>query len=331
MNHSGLAHSSTVRLMPSEFLIDHRSIGRRDPEWPKILNELGEACPQRLFVSGQAVESDKPIVAIVGSRRPTAVGMAMAETFGHDLAQAGFTIVSGLATGIDAIAHKAALAAGGTTIAVVGCGLDVAYPHRNLALRRLIDQRGSVLSEYEAGTPPHPHHFPARNRIVSGLSTGVVVIEGGERSGALITARLGIDQNRLVFAVPGSPWNPMAAAPNALIRSSQALLVTEPEHVFEELAPKLAWDKEDSSPLHPDAPNLEDDDVMTLHVLTDQPLSAERISRCAGVPPSRGTLALSRLTARGFAVRSPIGYRITATGASALGAIETREEVGPEG
>ena len=328
MNPSGLRSSPTVRLLPPDLLVDHRSIDKRDPEWPHILDELGEGCPRRLFVSGQPVEADRMMLAIVGSRRPTAVGMEMAERFGYELAQAGFTIVSGLATGIDAIAHKAALSAGGTTIAVVGSGLDVAYPQRNLQLRRLIDQRGSVLSEYEAGTPPHPHHFPARNRIVAGLSAGVVVIEGGERSGALITARLGLDQNRLVFAVPGSPWNPMAAAPNELIRSSQALLVTEPQHVFEELAPRLAWNKEDTSPKRPDAPALEDDDILTLHVLTDQPLSVERISRCAAIPSPRGAMSLSRLTVRGFAHRSPIGYRITATGASALAAIEAH--AGPD-
>jgi DNA processing protein len=163
------------------------------------------------------------------------------------------------------------------------------------------------------------------------MCSGVIVIEGGERSGALITARLGLDQNRLVFAVPGSPWNPMAAAPNALIRSSRALLVTDPEHVFEELAPKLAWAKEDGRPsTRLKVPELEDDDVLVLHVLTDQPLSVERVSRCAAIPSPKGALALSRLSVRGFAARSPIGYRITATGASALAAIMSEPPETPE-
>jgi DNA processing protein len=321
MNRTGLPTGSNVKLLGPELLIDHREITPRHPEWPAILDELGDDAPRRLHVSGQALEPGTMNLAIVGSRRPTAVGMAMAERFGSELAEAGFTIVSGLATGIDAIAHKAALAAGGRTIAVIGCGLDVDYPHRNLPLRRLIDQRGSVLSEYAAGTPPHPRNFPERNRIVAGMCSGVIVIEGGEKSGALITARLGLDYDRLVFAVPGSPWNPMAAAPNALIRSSRALLVTEPEHVFEEVAPKLAWAKEDEAPSRPKAPELEDDDVLVLHVLTDQPLSVERVARCAGIPSPKGALALSRLCVRGFAARSPIGYRITASGASALAAI----------
>lgn len=319
MNRSGLPAGAPPKLLEPRFIVNHRILSRKDSEWPVTLNELGAASPERLFASGQPLDPDRMMIAIVGSRRPTAVGMEMAELFGRELARAGFTIVSGLATGIDAIAHKAALAAGGTTVAVVGCGLDVSYPHRNLSIRRLIDQRGTVLSEHPAGTPPRPHHFPERNRIVAGLSSAVLVVEGSERSGALITARLGLDFDRQVFAIPGSPWNAMSAAPNMLIRTSRAALVTEPDHVFEELAPQLAWSEQTGEST---IPKIDPDDLVVLHVLTDQPLSTDRIARCAGLPSSKTALGLSRLSVRGFAQRTPIGYRITATGATALSGIE---------
>lgn len=321
MNRTGLPAGQKPRLLPNDLQIDHRVIERSSSEWPSVLDQLEHDCPRRLHASGRPLEPDRMMLAIVGSRRPTAIGIEMAEKFARELAQAGFVIVSGLAMGIDAIAHKAAVAGGGTTLAVLGCGLDVSYPHRNLYLRRLIDQNGTVVSEYRRGTPPLPHHFPARNRIVAGLCEGVLIVEGSDRSGALITARLGLDYNRQVFAIPGSPWNAMAAAPNTLIRTSRALLVTEPEHVFEELAPKLAWAKADESHAVT-VPSLEEDDVLVLHVLTDRPLIPERIARCTGIPTARTSLALSRLAVRGFAHRSPLGYRITGSGASAVAAID---------
>lgn len=323
-NPSGLARDSRVRRLPDDLIVNHRTVYPADPEWPSVLDELGPDRPRALNMSGQPFEPDHLAVAVVGSRRPTAVGMEMAELFGASLAEAGFVVVSGLATGIDAIAHKAALSAGGKTVAVVGAGLDVSYPQRNQSLRRMIDIRGTVISEYDPGTPPMAHHFPARNRIVAGISTAVLVIEGSEKSGALITARYGLDYNRQVFAVPGSPWNPMAAAPNLLIRLSKAALVTEPQHVFEELAPKIAWAAQDGAPQaqHANVLQLEDDDALVLHVLSDRPLNTDRVARSAGLPINRAALALSRLAVRGFAHRSPVGHRSTAAGARVLAAIE---------
>ena len=321
-NLSGLSSTAQIRLLSPDFRINHRTLTSTDREWPSVLAELGSDAPKRLFASGCPLDPDSQMLAIVGSRRPTAVGIEMAEQFGSVFAEAGFVVISGLATGIDAIAHKAALAAGGTTVAVVGCGLDVSYPQRNEQLRRMIDQRGTVLSEYDPGMPPLPHHFPSRNRIVAGLAMGVLVVEGSERSGALITARLGLDYNRAVFAIPGSPWNQMAAAPNQLIRSARASLVTKPEHVFEELATGTAWARQDSLP-SPNVPVIEDDDKLVLHVLTDKALSSDRISRFSGLAPARCSMALSRMVVRGFANRSPIGYRITSGGARVLSLFES--------
>ena len=154
-----------------------------------------------------------PAIAIVGTRRPTAAGVHAAKTIATDLALAGYTIVSGLAVGIDAVAHRAALDAGGITIAVLGCGHDIDYPKRNGPLRRQIETEGTVLSEYTPEVQPQPFFFPQRNRIIAGLSIATVVIEGTIRSGALVTARLALDANREVFAVPGSVRNVMAEGP----------------------------------------------------------------------------------------------------------------------
>ena len=157
-------------------------------------------------------------VAVVGSRAPTGPGREFARILSGELAAAGWTVVSGMARGIDAAAHGGALRAGGTTVAVLGCGVDVAYPREHNGLRDEIIEKGAIFSEYPPGSLPLPHRFPERNRIVSGLSRGVIVAEAPERSGALITARLALDQGRDVMAVPGNPWFAHTAGSNRLLR-----------------------------------------------------------------------------------------------------------------
>ena len=170
-----------------------------DPEWPARLSELGpHRRPAALHAEGEGLRSELPFVAVVGTRRPTGAGVEAAERIARGLAEAGWVVVSGLAVGIDAVAHRAALDAGGTTVAVLGCGLDVAYPARNVALRRRIAEQGTVLTEYPAGTRPARRNFPERNRIIAGLCLGAVVVEGSLRSGAMVTARLALDMNRSV-------------------------------------------------------------------------------------------------------------------------------------
>lgn len=173
-------------------------------------------------------------VGIVGSRDATAPGLAMARRLGRDLAAAGVTVVSGLALGIDAAAHAGALDSGGPTVAVLGCGTDVVYPRRNRALRRAILGRGLLVSEWPAGSEPRRHYFPMRNRILSGLCLGVVVVEATRRSGALITARLALEQGREVFAVPGPAGAPRSSGPHGLLREG-ACLVESVQDILEEL------------------------------------------------------------------------------------------------
>jgi DNA processing protein len=293
-----------------------RVIDPSSPEWPARLNELGPwPSPERLYLQGLPLVLSKTHVAIVGTRRPTRAGIEMAERFARELAEAGFVIVSGLATGIDAAAHRAALKANGHTVAVLGCGVDVVYPARNEKLRNQIAEKGTLLSEYPDGTRPVTWHFPERNRIVAGLCAGTIVVEGGAQSGALITAKRAVDCNRAVFAVPGSTRNNMAAGPNELIRTSLATLVTEPKHVFEELAPGVVWEQRFSNSVAPEQPLLERLERNVLDLLDDAPTPADRIRRDLGELSGAVALALSCLEVRGLALKRPAGYEITGAGA----------------
>jgi DNA processing protein len=187
-----------------------------DPGYPAALRRIPYP-PLILYRSGGPFPED-PAVAVVGSRAPTAAGKEFARDLSRELAAAGWTVVSGMARGIDAAAHEGAAAAGGVTVAVLGCGVDVVYPPEHGELREKILLRGAVLSEYPPGTLPLPRRFPARNRIVSGLCRGVVVAEAPERSGALITAGTALEQGREVLVVPGNPWFAHTAGSNRLLR-----------------------------------------------------------------------------------------------------------------
>ena len=293
-----------------------RTIHPRDPEWPLLLNELGpHRAPERLFACGLRLDHEKTHVAIVGTRRPTIAGIEAAQLISRALAQAGFVIVSGLALGIDSVAHRSALEVGGSTVAVLGCGLDIAYPTRNKRLQEQIAHDGTLLSEYVDGTRPATWTFPERNRIVAGLSKAVVVIEGGAKSGALITARIALDANRSVFAVPGSMRNAMACGPNELIRTSQAALVTDPNHIFQELAPDLVWRDPVSTSLSAQPTVLDESEGRVLSLLDDAPTSVERICTMARLNAGQVALALSRLEVRGLVKRRPAGYEISNAGA----------------
>jgi DNA processing protein len=250
--------------------------------------------------------------------------------FATGLAEAGFTIVSGLAMGIDAAAHRACLEAGGYTIAVLGCGMDVDYPARNGSLKKRIAEVGTVVTEYRPGTSPEPFRFPQRNRIVAGLARGVLYVEGGEKSGGLITAHAALDFNRSVFAVPGSIRNPLAAGPNELIRTGQAALVTEVKHICDDLEPGLVWDGRPAVGLQTAPIALEESEARVLMFLDDKPVSAELICVKLGIRPGEAALALSRLEIRGFVTRRATGYEIASGGARAR-TVLLRGEGGGEG
>src|SRR5881396_3144859 len=202
-----------------------------DTRYPAL---LGAIPPPPLFVRGELVDDDTLALAIVGSRRPTPYGLAVAERLASDLAARGLTIVSGLARGIDAAAHRGALAAGGRTLAVLGCGLDVVYPPENRALARAIETQGALVSQFAPGVPALAGHFPARNRTLAGLALGVVVVEAADRSGALITAGFAGDLGREVFAVPGRITSPTSAGAHRLIQDG-AKLVTCWQDIVSEL------------------------------------------------------------------------------------------------
>lgn len=216
----------------------HHLIGWDDPDYPALLGETGGA-PAALFVAGDATLLWMPQTAIVGSRAASEHGLAVTRRFARALVEAGFTITSGMADGIDGAAHAAALDAGGRTIAVLGTGPDLVYPRKHRALAARIAAEGALVSEFPPGTTARPEHFPQRNRILSGLALGTLVVEAGLASGSLISARCATEQGREVFAVPGSISNPLARGCHQLIRDG-ARLVETPAEVIEELAPHAA-------------------------------------------------------------------------------------------
>jgi DNA processing protein len=205
-----------------------------EPEYPSRLREIYDP-PPLLYVRGNIEVLNRHSISIVGARRPTLYGNQMAERLGKDLADRGLVIVSGLARGIDSSAHKGALAsAAGVPIGVLGCGIDVVYPKENKKIFEQVEQRGAIVSEFPMGTFPAPQNFPIRNRIIAGMALGVVVVEGRQYSGSLITARLAMEFGREVFGVPGNATQPSSFGPNQLIKQG-AKLVTGWEDVVEEL------------------------------------------------------------------------------------------------
>jgi DNA processing protein len=210
---------------------------RDDPAFPSRLRAIASS-PLALYVVGDTSVLQTPQVAIVGARSASAQGLDNARAFAAELARRGLTITSGLALGVDGAAHAGALDAGGQTIAICGNGLDRVYPARHRELAHRIASGGALVSELAPGTPPRPEHFPRRNRLISGLALGVLVVEAARESGSLITARLAAEQGREVFAIPGSIHNPMSRGCHALIREG-ARLVETADDILEELAPQL--------------------------------------------------------------------------------------------
>ena len=210
-----------------------RLINWTDPEYPQTLLQIYDP-PVLLYVRGDAQVLNLPCLSIVGTRKPTLYGTQMAQRLGHDLAARGLVIVSGLARGIDAIGHQGAMAANGRAIGILGTGIDVCYPKENKKLYEKVLERGAIISEFPLRTHPAPENFPVRNRIVAGMPLGVIIVEGAQYSGSLITARLAMEFGREVFGVPGNVTQSVSFAPNQLIKQG-AKLVTNAEDVIEEL------------------------------------------------------------------------------------------------
>lgn len=271
-----------------------------DPSYPIRLKMIVDP-PSLLYITGTLTEEDELAVAIVGARRATASGRAMTEELSRDLAEAGMTVVSGLARGVDAAAHRGALAAQGRTIAVLGCGIDQTYPPEHERLRRHIEERGAILSETPMGAPPSSHHFPRRNRIISGLSLGVVVTEAAINSGSLITARCAAEQGREVFAVPGFVKEDTSRGTNALLKEGAAL-IERAQDVIDAILPQL--EQSSRRRLQPSRSEKVSGDQLggvekrVYDVLSYDPLTVDDVSVTAKLPVSTVMASLLSLELR---------------------------------
>ncbi len=253
-----------------------------DPAYPPLLRQIPDP-PGLLFVRGELTEQDRFAVAIVGSRSPRPYGVHMARRLAADLATAGLTIVSGGARGIDGAAHDAAMRAGGRTIAVMGCGIDVAYPAEHRELFNRIAARGAIVSEFPPGTPPESWRFPRRNRIISGLSRGVIVCDAPEDSGSLITATCAAEQSREVFAVPGNVDTGHNRGAHRLLKEG-ARLVESAEDVLEELG--IEASREKKAPAERPRTQVTPDEMRILELLDLEPVPLDVIIEKTALPPS---------------------------------------------
>jgi len=275
-----------------------------EPSYPARLKEIHDP-PPILYCKGDLTDADEWSLAVVGTRRATPYGRQVAEEMSHQLAANGITVVSGLARGIDAIAHKAALEAGGRTIAVLACGLDVVYPPEHKKLAAQIPENGALVSDYPLGTEPRGDYFPRRNRIMSGMALGTLVVEGDIKSGALITARLAIDQNREVFAVPGSVFSPQSRGTNTIIGRGEAKLVQTVEDVLEELNLTMVPQQMEMNELIP----ATDTEADILRHISKEPVHVDEVCRESGLPVSTVSSLLAMMELKGLVKQmAPMAY-----------------------
>ena len=272
-----------------------RAITWDDADYSPRLREIGDA-PPVIYVRGELSPVDDISVAVVGTRRPTPYGRQVAEEMSHQLAANRITIVSGLARGIDAIAHRAALSAGGRTLAVLACGLDMVYPPEHKKLAAEIAERGALISEQPLGTQPRGDFFPRRNRILSGISLGVLVVEGDVKSGALITADFANDQGREVFCVPGSVFSAQSRGTNLKIQRSEAKLVLNVDDVLEELNLKAAPQQIAMIELAP----ATDTEAGLLRHISREPVHIDEVCRESGLPVSTVSSLLAMMELKGL-------------------------------
>ncbi len=280
------------------------------PSYPAILKEIHRP-PFVLYASGNLNCLSSPQIAVVGSRNPTAGGRENAYEFAAFLAKSGFTISSGLALGVDAAAHRGALAVEGHTLAVLGTGIDTIYPRRHKSLaQQIIAEGGLILSEFPLGTSPNPGNFPQRNRIISGLSLGVLVVEAAPKSGSLITARFAMQQGREVFAIPGSIHNPLSRGCHALIRDGAALVETA-DDMLAELRGLLAFKREEltNADISSEIADIEDRERQLLEAVGHDPVSLEQLA--VRLQTDVGDLMgqLIGLEIKDLIVQTPQGYQ----------------------
>ncbi len=280
-----------------------KMLSYHDPQYPSRLKEIYDY-PPLLYVRGSLLPQDEWCLAVVGTRRATVYGRQVTEEIVTDLAQSKITIVSGLAKGIDSTAHQSTLAAGGRTIAVFACGLDIVYPSENANLASNIIQQGALLSEHPLGTKPKAENFPRRNRIMSGISLGVLVIEADEASGAMITAHLAVEQNREVLAIPGSILSPASRGTNHLIQEG-AKLVRDYTDILEELNLTTVARQMEMREVIPPS----DTESLLMKQLGAEPAHIDEVCRSSGLPVATVSSALTMMELKGLVKQvGPMNY-----------------------
>mgnify|MGYP001708040272 CR=1 FL=1 len=276
-------------------------ICREEEDYPERMRKL-KGMPPVLWGIGRLPEEHRPTVAIVGARRSTVYGNETARYFARELAGAGVQIISGLAWGIDGMAHEGALEAGGDTFAVEGCGVDICYPKQNYPLmRRMLENGGGVLSEFPPGAEPLPWHFPIRNRVISALADVVLVIEAKEKSGSLITADYALEQGKTVFALPGRTTDATSRGCNRLIAQGAEIAIS-PETILEELGVKKAGTKR-AAP----RPRYGKEAEMVLKTLAAEPQNLAQLAGSTGIPLQELTGILLALEIDGVIAENPPG------------------------
>jgi DNA processing protein len=271
-----------------------RALTWESPDYPRLLLET-HAPPPVLYIKGELREQDAWAVAVVGTRRASTYGREVTRRLAGELARNGITVVSGMARGIDGVAHRAALEAGGRTIAVFGCGIDHIYPSEHRKLAQQIASHGALISDYPLGTPPEGRNFPPRNRIISGLSLGVLVTNAGKSSGALITADFAAEQGRDVFAVPGSILTQGSVGPNRLIQDG-AKLVIRAEDIMEELNLTMVAEQKRARQVLPE----DETEAALLKHLSAEPTHVDDLQQQIELPISRVTSTLAMMELKGM-------------------------------
>jgi DNA processing protein len=280
-----------------------RVITLKDEEYPKRLKDIYDP-PALLYVRGALKKEDEFAISIVGSRKTTPYGRWFTEKVSQELARHGVTIVSGMARGIDSLAHWGAISGGGRTIAVLGCGVDVIYPSENRNLFAKMIDHGAILSEFPMGSPPEGGHFPRRNRIISGLSLGVVVVQASEKSGSLITAGYALEQGREVFAVPGNVGTESSRGTHRLIKEG-AKLVESSEDILEEILPQWRGERETTPKVEIPRPDLTEEERVLYELLSETPLHIDVMIRESRMDPGKVSSLLLNLELKGMISQWP--------------------------
>ena len=311
----GLRKEAADRIVNREFLIDPyeelakvekygvKIIPFLDPSYPAALKEIHDP-PILLYMKGKDLPKNITFVGVVGSRNPSPYGVKSAEMIGQGLGRRGLGVVSGMAKGIDASAHWGCMAGQGFTIAVLGTGIDIVYPVQNRKLAESIANKGALISEFPLGTPPEPKNFPIRNRIISGLSRGVIVVEATMNSGSLITASLALEQNREVFAVPGSIHSFKSTGCHFLIKQG-ARLIENSDDVLDELGMNYDYSPKPDTFQKGGLPSMDESEKAIYDMIGDYPLHIDQITRQGNLAPGKAASILMRMELKGLIRQLP--------------------------